>query len=92
MHVDAVAAIGGASADTSEASALNDVNHNEETDKVGGNAPSPADAAAAIASPRTAGGAGVLVESRINVAPHSTTPRASPKAAVVNLTLLQWQG
>ncbi|EST06783.1 Dual specificity phosphatase, catalytic domain protein [Kalmanozyma brasiliensis GHG001] len=31
-------------------------------------------------------GAGVLVESRINVSPHSTTPRASPKAALVNLT------
>lgn len=31
----------------------------------------------------TTGGAGVLVESRINV---STTPRASPKAAVVQLT------
>nr|CDI56732.1 related to CDC14-dual specificity phosphatase [Melanopsichium pennsylvanicum 4] len=37
-----------------------------------------------VASPRGATG-GILVESRINVAPISTTPRASPKAAVVDL-------
>lgn len=40
----------------------------------------------ASSSPRGNGSAGVLVESRINISPISTTPRASPKAAVVQLT------